>query len=52
MVLKRHRILLKDATIPPANNDDQKLNELLDKLMENLIGSDEDDAEYEGDGES
>ncbi|CAI9276482.1 unnamed protein product [Lactuca saligna] len=51
MVLKRHQMLLKDATIPHVNNDDQQLNELFDNLMKNLIGSDEDDAEYEGDGE-
>nr|KAJ0213473.1 hypothetical protein LSAT_V11C400168770 [Lactuca sativa] len=37
---------------PPVNNADEQLNELFDNLMENLIGSDDDNAEYEGDGES
>nr|KAJ0212314.1 hypothetical protein LSAT_V11C400220460 [Lactuca sativa] len=36
----------------PVNNADQQLNEIFDNLMENLIRSDEDNAEYEGDGES
>ncbi|XP_052624735.1 uncharacterized protein LOC128132269 [Lactuca sativa] len=52
MLFKRHQLLMKKATTPPVNNADEKLNELFDNLMENLIGSDDDNAEYEGDGES
>ncbi|CAI9274676.1 unnamed protein product [Lactuca saligna] len=44
--------ILKDATTPRVNNDDQQLNELFNNLIDNLIRTDEDDAEYEGDGES
>ncbi|CAI9283649.1 unnamed protein product [Lactuca saligna] len=36
----------------PPINDDEQYNELFDNLMENLIGSDEDVEEYEGDDES
>nr|KAJ0213156.1 hypothetical protein LSAT_V11C400190450 [Lactuca sativa] len=35
---------------PPINHDEQ-YNELFDNLMENLLGSDEDVEEYEGDDE-
>nr|KAJ0190181.1 hypothetical protein LSAT_V11C800400300 [Lactuca sativa] len=53
MLFKRHQLLMKKATTPPpVNNADEQLNELFDNLMENLIGSDDDNAEYEGDGES
>nr|KAJ0211905.1 hypothetical protein LSAT_V11C400212900 [Lactuca sativa] len=36
----------------PPINDDEQYNVLFDNLMENLLGSDEDVEEYEGDDES
>ncbi|CAI9296381.1 unnamed protein product [Lactuca saligna] len=52
LLFKRHQLLMKDATTPLVNNDDEQLNKLFDNLMENLISSNDDNADYEGDGES
>nr|KAJ0228102.1 hypothetical protein LSAT_V11C100029940 [Lactuca sativa] len=37
------QLLIKDATTPHAN-DDEQFNELFDNLMDNLIGSEDDDS--------